>query len=215
MKKVRFISFDLDGTLVDYSFANAVWLEGIPRLYAEDKGVSLDVAKVKVKKEYDRVGMTRLEWYDIYYWLREFRLESRNWTTLLREYKHTIRAYPETREVMQTLGEEDYTLMVVSNAAREFLDIELQETHLTSYFTHVFSATSDFHQVKKSEILYQKILSQLDAQPSEVTHVGDDWHFDYVTPRKAGIRSFFLDRQNKKSGEYVVKNLTEFLSRIL
>ncbi len=214
MKKPRFVSFDLDGTLVDYSFANAVWLEGIPRLYAEEKDVNADMAKISVKEEYDKVGMKRLEWYDINYWLNRFRLTPKNWTMLLREYKHLIKPYPETSEILQTLRDANYTLIVISNAAREFLDAELEETNIASYFKHAFSATSDFHQVKKTADLYQKILNILDSQPSDVVHVGDDWQFDYIASREAGIKSFFLDRKEQKSGNHIVKNLTELVSRI-
>lgn len=214
MKKPRFVSFDLDGTLVDYSFANAVWLEGIPRLYAEEKDVNADMAKISVKEEYDKVGMKRLEWYDINYWLNRFRLTPKNWTMLLREYKHLIKPYPETSEILQTLRDANYTLIVISNAAREFLDAELEEPNIASYFKHAFSATSDFHQVKKTADLYQKILNILDSQPSDVVHVGDDWQFDYIASREAGIKSFFLDRKEQKSGNHIVKNLTELVSRI-
>jgi putative hydrolase of the HAD superfamily len=214
VKQPGFISFDLDGTLVDYDFANAVWLEGIPRFYAEKNGVSIDIAKVRIEREYDKVGMERLEWYDIKYWLNKFRLSPDIWTTLLREYKHLIKTYPETCEVLQSLKRTNYKLIVVSNAAREFLNAELNRTNIAGFFSHIFSATTDFHQVKKTESLYNKILNILEVLPAEVIHIGDNWNFDYLTPRKTGIKSFFLDRGNQKSGKYIVKNLTEFLSKI-
>ncbi len=215
MVKIRFVSFDVDGTLVDYSFANAVWLEGIPRLYAEEEGISMDLAKVIVKREYDKVGMERLEWYDINYWLDRFRLRTGTWKTLLKKYRHLIRAYPETYEALRTLRDRGYKLIVISNASRKFLDTELDETNIASYFRQIFSATSDFNKVKKNEVLYRKILDILDVKPSQVIHVGDNWHFDYLAPRKTGMESFFLDRENSKSGKYIVKNLTELLSKIL
>jgi putative hydrolase of the HAD superfamily len=208
VKQPSFISFDLDGTLVDYSFANTVWLEGIPRFYAEKNGVSVDAAKVKVEREYDKVGMERLEWYDIKYWLNKFRLSPDTWTTLLREYKHLIKTYPETCKVIQSLKRANYKLIVVSNAAREFLNAELNGTNIAGFFSHIFSATTDFHQVKKTESLYNKILNILEVLPAEVIHIGDNWNFDYLTPRKTGMKSFFLDRGNQKSGKYIVKNLT-------
>lgn len=213
MEEPKFVSFDLDGTLVDRSFVNAVWLDGIPRLHAKKEGISLDAAKSKVKKKYGAVGVKRLEWYDIKYWLRKFHLGSENWRTLFRKYRHLVSTYPEVHEVLQTLRDMGYKLMVVSNAAREFFDAELRETGLASYFKYAFSATSDFQQVKR-EGLYDKILLTLDVSPSEVIHIGDDWYFDYVMPRKAGIRSFLLDRENQRSGEYVVKDLEEFVFQL-
>ncbi|NIR15593.1 MAG: HAD family hydrolase [Desulfobacterales bacterium] len=208
------ISFDLDGTLVDYSFADAVWLEGIPRLYAENRGISLSDAKARVKKEYNKVGMKQLEWYNIQYWLRKFGLDPDSWETLFDRYRHRINTYPEVHEVLQALRYRECSLAVVSNAARPFLETELQETGLAEYFDHVFSATSDFKQVKKTETLYQKVLKALDIKPSEMIHIGDDWHFDYLTPGRAGIRCYYLDRENEKSGKHIVNDLTEFLAQI-
>lgn len=212
--KSTITSFDLDGTLVDYSFVNAVWLEGIPQLYADEKGISREVAKTKVKKEYDKVGMNRLEWYNIQFWLKRFGLNSRSRKFLFKKYKHKINTYPAVLEVLCTLKDQGHTLLVISNAARDFLDTELKETNLKQYFYRVFSATSDFRQVKKTETLYQKILNILHIEPSEMTHVGDNWHFDYLAPRKAGIQCYFLDRENQTSGLHVVKDLTEFMSKI-
>jgi predicted HAD superfamily hydrolase len=31
-----------------------------------------------------------------------------------------------------------------------------------------------------------------------MAHVGDDWYSDFVSPRKIGIKSFYLDRTEKK-----------------
>jgi len=209
------ISFDLDGTLVDYSFTDAVWLEGMPRLYAHDRGINLDSAKKRVKKKYDRVGMERLEWYNIQFWLKRFDLSSNKQEILFNKYKDKITVYPEVYTVLNTLQKERYPLVVTSNAAREFLDIELEETNLKKYFYQTFSATSDFKQVKKTKNLYQKILEKLNTSPSKVIHVGDNWHFDYIAPKKAGITSYFLDRKKQRSGEEVVNDLTEFLTKIL
>ncbi len=208
------VSFDMDGTLVDYSFADAVWLEGIPCLYAEDRGISLSDAKARVKKEYNQVGMRRLEWYNIQYWLRRFGLDPESWETLFDRYRHRINTYPEAPEVLQNLKDRECSLVVISNAARPFLETELQETGLTEYFHRIFSATSDFKQVKNTETLYQRVLEILDIKPSEMIHIGDDWHFDYLTPGRAGIKCYFLDRKDQKSGPYVVNGLTEFLAQI-
>ena len=66
----RLISFDLDGTLTDANFVESVWLEGIPKLYSNKKGVTFNDARKAVKKEYDKVGNEKLKWYDINYWIK-------------------------------------------------------------------------------------------------------------------------------------------------
>jgi putative hydrolase of the HAD superfamily len=45
-------------------------------------------------------------------------------------------------------------------------------------------------------------------------HVGDHWDFDYLAPREAGIKTYYLDRYGEKKGRHVVSDLTEFRGKI-
>jgi FMN phosphatase YigB (HAD superfamily) len=74
MDNIKVISFDLEGTLVTPNFSQAVWHEGIPSLYANQKGISFVEAKAIVLREYQAVGDQRKEWYDIKYWFSHFGL---------------------------------------------------------------------------------------------------------------------------------------------
>ena len=74
MVSAKVISFDLDGTLIDYGFVDSVWFEGVPLSYSVEKRVSFDDAREAVKREYDRVGKDRLKWYDLSYWTRKLGL---------------------------------------------------------------------------------------------------------------------------------------------
>ena len=40
-------------------------------------------------------------------------------------------------------------------------------------------------------------------------NVGDDWHFDFVIPRKIGIKSVFLDRTGERKEKFVIRDLRE------
>ena len=55
MLGIRVLSFDLEGTLVDDKFSRLVWEEGLPALYAEEKGISLESALKRVMGEYDEI----------------------------------------------------------------------------------------------------------------------------------------------------------------
>jgi len=208
MARIKVISFDLDGTLFDNMFVDSVWLEEIPRLYSVEKGVSFDEARKTVKREYDLVGKERLEWYDIYYWIRKFgfNVEAKE---LLRNFENRIRAYPEVSNVLEQLKQRGFRLVVVTNAIREFVELELEKAEMKDCFERVFSSTSDFGVVKKTVKLYQRVCDILGVSPQEMIHVGDDWNFDFDIPRRLGILAFHLDRTGEHGGEFVIQSLEE------
>ena len=202
---IRIISLDMDGTLMKSRFVDRVWMEGIPMIYAEKAGLEFAAAKEFVISEYARVGSDRMEWYDLLYWIERFGLKIGK-DELLQMYEDDIEAYPEVPEVLDRLSER-YDLVVTSNAAREFIEIELDG--LTQYFREIFSATSDFREVKKSPLVYGAVCAQMDARPFEVLHIGDHYHYDYESPLQAGLDALFLDRKGQRSGPEVVGDLRE------
>ena len=207
---IRIVSLDMDGTLMKSRFVDKVWMEGIPALYAERTGLDFPAAKEHVIGEYARVGSDRMEWYDLLYWIEKFGLKTGK-DELLQMYEDEIEAYPEVPEVLELLSDK-YDLVVTSNAAREFIDIELED--LTEYFREIFSATSDFREVKKSPLVYGAICAQMDARPFEVLHIGDHYHYDYESPLQAGLDALFLDRKGERSGPEVVGDLREAMELI-
>jgi HAD superfamily hydrolase (TIGR01549 family) len=202
---IRVISLDMDGTLVNSRFVDKVWMEGMPMLYAEKTGLDLPVAKSYVVGEYTKIGSDRLEWYDLMYWIERFGLKVGK-DDLLQMYEDEIETYPEVQEVLDILAE-NYELVVTSNAAREFIDIELEG--LSDYFSETFSATSDFREVKKSPLIYGTVCAHMGAKPFEVLHIGDHYNYDYESPLEAGLDALFLDRKGERSGREVVGDLRE------
>lgn len=213
MARVKVISFDLDGTLFDNMFVDSVWLEEIPRLYSVEKGVSVEDARKVVRREYDGVGKERLEWYDIHYWIRRFSLNVEA-KELLRNFEHRIKPYPEVPTVLEQLKQRGFTLVVVTNAGREFVELELEKAKMKDRFDRVFSSTSDFGVVKKTVKLYQRVCDILGISAHEMIHVGDDRSFDFDVPRRLGILAFHLDRTGKQEGEFVIHSLEELNRRL-
>jgi FMN phosphatase YigB (HAD superfamily) len=213
MLEKKIISFDLDGTLIDAAYTTAVWEIGIPRLYAEKHAINLAEAASIVKAEYERIGDSSLEWYDISYWFTYFKLPGK-WQDLMEEHRDKIRPFPEVKDVMEEFTTE-YDLIIISNAAREFVEIEIREGHIAHYFTRVFSTTSDFHKVKKTAQLYRVIFEIMGVMPTDVIHVGDHYEFDYLIPKGLGIDTYYLDRNAKgPKVASMVHDLREFSNAV-
>ncbi|OPY83906.1 MAG: GMP/IMP nucleotidase YrfG [Syntrophorhabdus sp. PtaU1.Bin153] len=209
MKKI--ISFDLDGTLVHGKYGDIVWNRGIPEEYAGKYGLTFKEALNRVREMYEAVGDTRMEWYNIDYWLSKFDL-SVTAAELLDRYESHIEPLPNTAEVLLALKNK-YMLIVASNAARIFVEKELSHTGLGRYFDHVISATTDYGMVKKGEHFYRRLCRSLDVAPHEIVHVGDHRMFDFEAPLSLGIEAYHL-AQDGELGPGVIRNLRELLPRL-
>lgn len=213
---VRVISFDVDGTLVDSSFTDHVWLEGIPRLYASRHTIDIDSAKRIVREEYDKIGEEDIRWYQLDYWFNHFDLKESP-HNLLDRYKYYLALYDDVIQVLESLST-DYTLIVASNAHRDFLSLTLSE--IESYFDYIFSAVSDFNEVRKHEDFYWKICRTLDIRPEDMAHVGDHCKFDYEVPSSLGIHAFYLRRlphkkkDPTKAHQPLITTLKEFENEV-
>jgi len=46
-------------------------------------------------------------------------------------------------------------------------------------------------------------------------HIGDHEEFDYLSPQKIGITSYYLDREKQVRGRHIVSDLKQFEQEIL
>jgi putative hydrolase of the HAD superfamily len=195
MKQVEFISFDAEGTLVTPDFSQTVWHEAIPALYAQKNRIELAQARSRIAEEYGRVGDQRLEWYDIEYWFSYLGLGSSE--PVIQSCLSKITYYPEVAEVLASLASE-YKLIVASGTPLELLHCLLRD--IKPYFVRIFSSISHYRQVKSPEF-YLKVCEEMGVKPSQVIHVGDNWQFDLLNARQAGINALYLDRSGRNHEE--------------
>jgi HAD superfamily hydrolase (TIGR01549 family) len=194
---IEVVSFDLDGTLVSASFADKYWLEGLPKIYAREKGISIEKAKSILLKDYESVGREGREWYEPSYWFDRYNLNY-SWKKLIEDYSNFIELYPDVVPVLEKLKGK-YKLIILSNAERSFIDIELKKTGIVTYFSNVFSSISDFGLIKKDVEVYRRVCSILGVDEERMVHIGDDKIFDYEIPRSMGIKSILIDREESNS----------------
>jgi len=177
------------------------------------RGISFNEALRLVNEEYEKVGPNRLEWYDLGYWLKRFELKKEP-NRLLHRFKNRLRLYPDTIPTLNKLLRLGFTLIIVTSASRNFIDVTLANTDLANLVTRVFSTTSDFGKAGKDEEVFLRVTAEFNIQPSDLYHVGDSRVFDFEVPRKVGVKAYLLDRSGKEKGEFVVTSLDEFASKI-
>jgi HAD superfamily hydrolase (TIGR01549 family) len=211
-QKKPILSFDLDGTLMQPGFGDIVWLEGLPKIYALTHKIPFGKAKDQLLSAYKKIGNSRREWYDLSYWIQKLDLPVTP-QKLLKNFSKYIQPYPEVPDIIKRLSKE-HTLIVSSAAMKSFIFVELRSSQLYSYFSGFFSATTDTNTVKKDPFFYEMIAKRLYCEPHEIIHVGDNYEFDYISPTKAGLFAFYLDRTGEENGNNVVETLTKFEKKI-
>ena len=208
MKEIEVISFDAEGTVVTPDFSQAIWHEAIPAIYAQKKGFDLAQAKKCIYEEYNKIGDHKLEWYDIKYWFSCLDLGSPE--PVIQSCLGKITYYPEVIEVLSSLADE-YKLIIASGTPRELLHFLLQD--IESYFVRIFSSVSHYRQLKSPDF-YLRICEEMNIMPSQVVHVGDNWQFDFLNSRQAGIRAFHIDRSGNNHQESL-SDLTQLKQLLL
>ena len=207
----KVISFDLDGTLTNSSFANFIWLEEIPRLYSKKNKITINQAKKIVIDNYSKIGNEKLEWYNINYWFKKFKL-NKNPIKLLESYKNKIQLFDDVYPTLKKLNKQNKKLIIISNARREFVDLEINQTGIKKFFSYIFSATSDFNLLKNKPKIFQEVCKICGIFPSEMIHIGDDYKFDYEVPKTIGIRATFLNREKQTKSQMGVSSLIKLVA---
>jgi len=202
------VSFDMDGTLITKEFADEFWLKKIPELYSQKTGLAQDTAQEKFMKEYDEMGRDDIRWYEPDHWFIKYELEQKP-RDVLEGLRTKYDLYDDAKEVIKKLHEE-YKLIIISNGIKMFIEVGLGEYQ--TYFTALYSSVSDFGMSSKSPYLYKEISKELDVEPNKVIHVGDDQENDYISSKKAGMRSYLLDREDRYDDG--IKDLRELLEKL-
>ncbi|MFW5945564.1 MAG: HAD family hydrolase [Candidatus Natronoplasma sp.] len=201
------MSFDMDGTLIPKEFADEFWLKKIPELYSQKTGLDLKKAQERFMKVYDEMGKDDIRWYEPDYWFLKYELEEKP-RDVLEGLRTKYDLFDDAKEVIKELHEE-YTLIIISNGSKMFIEVGLDEYQ--TFFAKLYSSVSDYGMSSKSPYFYKEISKELDVESNKVIHVGDDRENDYVSSKKAGMRSYLLNRDENKDGLDDLRELLDFL----
>lgn len=206
LQRVKVISFDAEGTLASHAFSRTIWQEVVPRMYGEKHGLPFAQAAGQVFAQYHTIGPNRSEWYDIGYWFR--RLDLGEALPVIESHRSLIEFYPDSVPVLNALRGR-FRLVVASSTPMEFLKPLLRDVDQS--IDRYFSSTTALGRLKDEEF-FRWMCAEMEAEPSEVLHVGDSWNHDYVSASAAGLVSLYLDRSG--SGDDCLHSLEGLASHL-
>jgi len=206
------ISFDLDGTLTDPSFVDAIWNEGVPRELSRKRHISFDKARYVCRTAYEREGEESIRWYQIGYWLNFFGLDTVSIERLVREFTSKIALFDDVLPVLESFMRQDFAMFVFSNATRAFLDQEIKETGVSDYFNHIISVPDDWGMIKSDKASFIRLRSMVRGR---LIHIGDHVFGDYEVPRSVGIEAYHLCRGPGPNLNSSIKGLDSLVDKVL
>lgn len=211
-QKVRVISFDIDGTLCDFSSIMAKTLQKTLGELASINGSSaeaLDVSSLRTTRDQTALELgpevsheeIRLEAFKRSLesvGVSDPKLTAHLYKFYMRHRFNDLEPFPDVRSVLDSLKGR-YRLGVISNG-----NSYPERIGLEGYFD--FVVLSQDHGFRKPDSrLFTVALREAGCEPHEMIHVGDSYVDDVLGAKGAGIMSVLIDRQN--SFEYTGADL--------
>ena len=134
------------------------------------------------------------------------------------KHNHTIRIFPEVREVLRRLRDEGIKLAVASNIPNEFLNEHLRRFGIDGFFT-VTTGQDDCPEQKPSPKPILLTLQRMNSDPGSSAYVGD-MEEDIIAGRRAGVTTIAVCRDGgyhpcwrlrRRNPDFLISNLRELI----
>ena len=220
--KYEAIIFDIDGTLIDYDYAQYQTLDKLLDIIPWNNSTRPMTKEVfeywyKEKNEfYTRPDSNKVNQYEQQKIILENVLA--NWkiivdstqltNTLFDIYETSWRAYPDVLECLFKLNE--YKLCVISNGDSKFQRLKLTKTGLDRYFSEVL-VSGDIKIKKPDSKIFQTMSDNINIRLDKCVYIGDRLDFDAIGSSDAGMLGVWLNRKNI-IGKKIPKNVKTIAS---
>ena len=149
------VLLDMDGTLLDLNFDNHFWLELIPAYYAKKNKLSIEQTMQLLVPQFKAME-GQLEWYCLDYWSDKLQLDI---IGLKKEIADKINILPHVVEFLTAVQQSNRSILLVTNAHRDSLDLKMERTCLAPFFNQIISS-HDYGAPKESTLFWQQLEQQ-------------------------------------------------------
>jgi len=137
------------------------------------------------------------------------------------KYNHTIRIFPEVKDVLRRLRASKINLAVASNIPSDFLKEHLQRFGIDKFFKAV-TGQDDCREQKPSPEPILVTLRKLKADPSFSAYVGD-MEEDIIAGKRAGVITVAICRERgyhpcwrlrRQNPDFIISSLWDLMSLV-
>ena len=192
MMQITFL-MDNDDVLVDDK-QDYLWFKKIPEILAKKRNISFEEAYALCVKDYEKFEGT-LEWYDVDFWENKLGIN-------FKRYVKTPELFEDAKQFLEKFGSQT---IVVTAAHPSILNIT---TKNVKNFVRKIYSSFEFGLPKESVSFFHALMKKENLIPENCVFV-DDKIANVMAARKAGIKSFLLDRKLKKNKKGVINSLLD------
>jgi len=122
-----------------------------------------------------------------------------------------LEAYPDVLETLDTLRSMGVKTGIVTNGFRYDYERILEALDLAGYFDVVVGADT-CGVAKPDRRIFLHAVDELGVEPGEVVFVGNEYKYDYVGARRAGLKPLLIDREGDAPEDAdVIESLSDVL----
>lgn len=118
--------------------------------------------------------------------------------------------FPETKKVLSELKQKNYKLGIISNFDSRVYNV-MSDLEIHEYFDS-FIISSEAGHAKPDPNIFHIALKDIESDPKECIHIGDNIYNDFHGARSLGIQALVLDREDEYESigdRHKIKDLEE------
>ena len=224
MKRMKYIFFDLDFTLIDVKKAQYVAIEDLYNIYKFDSVIDITsfIKKWDELTDYHYAFYTRKEIsyeeqrnrriIDLFkcYNMKLDKPPKEIYDIYLKSFEDNWSLFDDVYNVIEKLYNTGYKLGVISNGDFNQQTDKLKRTGIYKFF-EIVTTSSEYDYSKPNPKLYETIIQRFNIDKNEMIMIGDQVEKDVIPCLSIGIDAIWLNRKEKENKENVkeIKSLKD------